>query len=83
MIADALQNPRLRHQSSERALARGLSHPVHAVSDLHAKARELRQMALAATATETQTALLTLAGRYEAVARQIADAPTPDNAGRS
>ena len=53
------------------------------VSELQAKARELRQMALSATATETQTVLLTLAGRYEAVAQQLADAPTSDNAGRS
>jgi hypothetical protein len=61
----------------------GLSHPMRTVNELQAKARELRQMALTVTATETQTVLLTLAGRYEAVARQIADAPTPDNAGRS
>ena len=53
------------------------------VNELQAKARELRQMALTVTATETQTVLLTLAGRYEAVARQLADAPTSDNAGRS
>jgi hypothetical protein len=53
------------------------------VTELQAKARELRQMALTVTATEAQTALLMLAGRYEAVARQISDAPTPDNAGRS
>ena len=52
------------------------------VNELQAKARELRQMALTVTATETQTVLLSLALRYEAVARQIADAPTPDNAGR-
>lgn len=51
------------------------------VSELQAKARELRQMALSATATETQTVLLTLAGRYEAVARQLADAPTSNDAG--
>ena len=61
----------------------GLSHPMRTVNELQAKARELRQMALTVTATETQTVLLTLAGRYEAAARQIADAPTPDNAGRS
>ena len=52
------------------------------VTELRTKARELRQMALSATATETQTALLTLAGRYEAFARQIADEPPPDHAGR-
>jgi len=52
------------------------------VNELQAKARELRRMALTATATETQTALLTLAGRYEAIARQIADDPTPDEPGR-
>jgi hypothetical protein len=51
------------------------------VNELQAKARELRQLALTVTATETQTVLLTLAGRYEAVARQLADAPTSDNAG--
>ena len=61
----------------------GLAHPMRTVNELQAKARELRQMALTVTATETQTVLLTLAGRYEAAARQIADAPTPDNAGRS
>ena len=53
------------------------------VTELHAKARELRQMALTATATEVQLALLTLAGRYEAFARQLAVDPTPDLAGHS
>jgi hypothetical protein len=52
------------------------------VTELHAMAGELRQMALTATATETQTALLTLAGRYEAFARQLADDPTPDHTER-
>jgi hypothetical protein len=52
------------------------------VTELHAMARELRQMALTARATETQTSLLTLAGRYEAFARQLADAPTSDHAER-
>ena len=83
MIAAALRNPRLRYHSSERPLARELPHPMRTVTELQAKARELRQMALTVTATEAQTALLMLAGRYEAVARQISDAPTPDNAGRS
>ena len=82
MIADALRNPPLRHHSSERALARGLSHPMRTVTELRAMARELRQMALTARATETQTSLLTLAGRYEAFARQLADAPTSDHAER-
>jgi len=53
------------------------------VTELHAMARELRQMALTATAAETQTALLALAGRYEAFARQVADDPPPDHVGRS
>jgi hypothetical protein len=81
MIADALRNPRLCHHCLERALARGLPHPMRTVNELLAKARELRRLAFSATATETQTVLLTLAGRYEAVARQLADAPTSDNAG--
>ena len=53
--------------------------PMRTVSELLAKAREFRQMAQTARTSETQTALLTLAGRYEAVARQIAnDAPLDD-----
>jgi hypothetical protein len=62
-------------------MARELPYPMRTVTELHAKARELRQMALTATATEVQTALLTLAGRYEAFARQLAVDPTPDLAG--
>jgi hypothetical protein len=47
------------------------------VNELLAKSRELREMALTAKPIETQTALLTLAARYESAARQIAADPTP------
>lgn len=47
--------------------------------ELQATARELRQMARTAATTETRTAVLTLAQRYEVVARQLLDDPTPDS----
>ncbi len=78
MFAGVRQN---QTASSQVCSYSGVSSLMRNVIELQAKARELRRMALTATATETQTALLTLAGRYEAFARQIADDPTRDDPG--
>ena len=69
----------LDHRSSRRSTTRGLPDPMRTADELQATARELRQMARTAATTETRTAVLTLAQRYEVVARQLLDDPTPDS----